>query len=212
MQVSDTSMDGIERAAERRLLTRFGDWHEILYHRGGREIIALIFGDVSEREQVPCRVHSMCLSAHVLNSIECDCREQMELAQRYITSSGYGLVIVLDQEGRGNGHKALILAARKAVEESITQDEAYRLAGFESDARDYGEAAEILADLKVSSIELITNNPDKESQLRKAGVSVAGTRQVALDLQLFPQLRQYYRDKAIRGHNIYVNNRTIRGT
>ena len=207
--MSCNGTDDMERAAERRLHTRFGDWREILYRRGRREIMVLIFGDVHGREQVPCRVHSMCLSAHVLNSAECDCREQMEIAQRYISDNGFGLVIVLDQEGKGNGHQALILAARKATEESITQDKAYRLLGFDPDARDYAEAVEVLVELKVSSIELLTNNPDKEAQLRKAGIPVAGTRQVALDLQLFPKLRRYYDEKAKLGHNVYVHSTPV---
>jgi GTP cyclohydrolase II len=195
----------IERTAERRLSTRFGNWREILYRGEQREIIALILGEVSEGEKVACRIHSSCLSAHVLNSTECDCREQMEIAQRYIVNYGRGLVIVLDQEGKGNGHRALMLAAKMASDKSISQHEAYRLLGFEPpDCRDYTEAAEVLADLKVSSIELLTNNPDKECQLRKAGVSVVSTRPVALDLDLYPQLRQYYDEKAKLGHNVYL--------
>lgn len=199
---SDWSNNVIQRQAERSLRTRFGDWREILYYRGQREIIALIFGEVSIRENIPCRVHSSCMSAHVLNSVECDCREQMEIAQRYIRDSGRGLVIILDQDGKGNGHRALMLAARMATEQSISQEAAYSRLGFRSDARDYAEAAEVLTDLEVSSIELLTNNPDKEAQLRKAGISVASTRQVALDLQSFPQLRQYYNEKAKLGHNV----------
>ena len=89
-----------------------------------------------------------------------------------------------------------------ATENSISQETAYRQLGFKSDARDYAEAAEVLTDLEVSSIELLTNNPDKESQLRKAGISVASTRQVVLDLQSFPQLQQYYDEKAKLGHNV----------
>ncbi|HZY59635.1 MAG TPA: hypothetical protein VFE56_07730 [Candidatus Binataceae bacterium] len=192
----------IQRQAERGLRTRFGDWREILYYRGQREIIALIFGEVSGRENIPCRVHSSCLSAHLLNSVECDCREQMEIAQSYIRDSGRGLVVILDQDGKGNGHLALMLAARMATEKSISQAAAYRQLGFKADARDYAEAAEVLTDLEVSSIELLTNNPDKEAQLRKAGISVASTRQVVLDLQSFPQLRQYYDEKAKLGHNV----------
>jgi GTP cyclohydrolase II len=115
---------------------------------------------------------------------------------------GQRCVVVLDQDGKGNGHLALMQAARMATEESISQGEAYRLLGYKPDARDYTEAVEVLSDLKVSSIELLTNSPDKESQLRKAGISVVGTRQVALDLQTFPQLRQYYEERAKLGHNV----------
>jgi len=128
----------------------------------------------------------------------------MEIAQRYIAENGCGLVIVLDQDGKGNGHLALMLAARMASEKSISQEEAYWRLGFKPDARDYAEAAEVLAELGVSSIELLTNNPDKEHRLRNSGISVVGTRQVALDLQSFPQLRRYYDEKAKQGHNVGV--------
>ena len=202
----------IERSAERRLNTRFGNWREILYRQGKREIIALILGEVREEEKVPCRIHSSCLSAHVLNSTECDCREQMEIAQHYIANYGRGLVIVLDQEGKGNGHRALMLATTMASDQSISQDEAYRLLGFEPpDRRDYADAAAVLADLEVSSIELLTNNPDKEYQLRKAGVSVVSTTQVALDVELYPQLRRYYDEKATQGHNVHMRHTNLIG-
>ncbi len=201
-----SEISDMERTAERSLRTRFGYWQEILYRRGQQETMVLIYGDVHGKERVPCRVHSMCLSAHVLNSAECDCREQMEISQSYISDNGFGLIIVLDQEGKGNGHRALILAACKATEESITQNEAYRLLGFRPDGRDYADAVEVLVNLKVSSIELLTNNPDKEAQLRKAGIQVVATRQVALDLQLFPQLKQYYDEKVKLGHNINVKS------
>jgi len=126
----------------------------------------------------------------------------MAISQRYIADTGYGLIILLDQDGKGNGHLALMLSARMASEKSISQDEAYRQLGFEPDARNYVEAVEVLTELGVSSIELLTNNPDKEQLLRKAGISVVGTKQVALDLQSFPQLRQYYDEKAKLGHNV----------
>jgi 3,4-dihydroxy 2-butanone 4-phosphate synthase/GTP cyclohydrolase II len=136
----------------------------------------------------------------------------MEIAQHYIADNGCGLVIILDQEGKAHGHRALMLAARMSSDQGISQDEAYRLLGFRPpDARDYTEAAEVLTDLGVSSIELLTNNPDKECQLRKAGVSVASTTQVALDLKSYPQLKRYYDEKAKLGHNIYPRSTNLVG-
>ena len=177
----------------------------MLYQQGDHEIVALVYGEVRGKDNVFCRVHSSCLSAHVLNSVECDCREQMEISQQYIVANGCGLVIVLDQDGKGNGHGALMLAARLASEESISQEEAYRRLGFEPDARDYTEAAEVLMALGVSSIELLTNSPDKEARLRKAGIAVTRARQVALDLESFPQLKRYYDEKTRLGHNIAIH-------
>src|SRR5687767_9897260 len=98
----------IIRLAEGNLQTKFGDYHEILFYDGQKESIALIMGNVYGEEQVLCRIHSSCIAAHYFNSTECDCREQMEIAQRLIQQSGKGIIIYLDQEGKGNGHFALL--------------------------------------------------------------------------------------------------------
>ena len=129
-------------------------------------------GDVTERENVLCRVHSHCVGAHIFNSIECECREEMERSQFLIERSGSGVIIWLDQEGKGNGHLAL-MASTKYKTEGFPQAEAYRKAGFEADARSYRPAAEILADLKVRSIVLLANNASKAEDLRKASIVVS---------------------------------------
>src|SRR5262245_14803076 len=98
----------IIRIAEGQLRTRFGTFWEILYYDGQQEMIALVMGNVRHGEEVLCRLHSHCLAGHVFNSIECDCREQMERAQALIEQRGAGVIIWLDQEGRGNGHLALL--------------------------------------------------------------------------------------------------------
>ncbi len=87
----------IIRLAEGTLQTRFGAFTQILYYDGQKEIIALVMGDIAHKENVLCRVHSHCISAHIFNSIECDCREQMEMAQRLIQEAGSGVIIWLDQ-------------------------------------------------------------------------------------------------------------------
>src|SRR5690349_9497190 len=106
----------IVRLAETELKTRFGIFSEILYYDGQKEAIALVMGQLKEMENVLCRVHSHCVAAHIFNSIECDCREQMEMAQRLIKQSGSGIIIWLDQEGRGNGHLAKIKTAKLKTE------------------------------------------------------------------------------------------------
>jgi GTP cyclohydrolase II len=195
----------IVRLAERSLTTKFGVWREILYYDGEAESTALVHGDVNGREAVPCRVHSACRSAHVFNSIECDCREQMAIAQAVIQDGGHGVVIWLDQEGRGNGHLALMLAARLAVQQAIPQTEAYRRLGYGADRRRYGQAAAILHDLDVTSIWLLTNSPAKAGALTADGVTVTGLLPVAVDLASHPQLREYYRDKSTHGHMLDVS-------
>jgi GTP cyclohydrolase II len=164
----------IVRIAEGTLRTRFGTYNQVLYYDGQKETIALVMGEVANQENVLCRVHSQCIHGHVFNSIECDCREQMEMSQRLIEEAGRGVIIWLDQEGKNNGHMALLLS-RRLKDEGVPQSEAYAKLGYEPDARSYVRAAEILRDLGVQSITLLTNNPDKLSQLREDGLVITGT-------------------------------------
>jgi GTP cyclohydrolase II len=162
----------IQRLAKRELNTKFGRFTEILYHDGQRESIALVMGIVARRENVLCRVHSACVVGHVFNSIECKCAEEMASAQKDIQRVGRGVFIYLEQEGKGIGHLALIESIRfKRAGKS--QSEAYELAGYSADARDYREAAEILKDLEVSSIVLISESRRKAEELEKLGVKIS---------------------------------------
>lgn len=170
----------IVRLAEGPLQTRFGRFTQILYYDGQKETIALVMGDVASKEGVLCRVHSHCISAHIFNSIECDCREQMEAAQRLVQEAGCGIIIWLDQEGRNNGHLAL-LQSRQLKQEGLSQKEAYLRLGYSADARSYIRAAEILHELRVQSITLMTSNPEKVSQLRNDGLVIAGTQQLVIN-------------------------------
>ena len=163
----------ILKLAEGKLKTRFGEYHETLFYDGQKESIALVMGEVAEEENVLCRVHSSCLFGHVFNSIECDCREQMEISQQLIEKEGKGIVIWLEQEGKGNGHFALL----KSVEHKrrgLKQADAYEAVGFKKDARDFRAAAEILQLLGVKSIRMLTNNPDKVDTLTRHGIRVVG--------------------------------------
>jgi GTP cyclohydrolase II len=163
----------IIRLAEGNLKTKFGMFTQVLYYDGQKEIIALVMGDVAHKENVLCRVHSNCINGHVFNSIECDCREQMEAAQKLIQEAGSGVVIWLDQEGKNNGHLAL-LQSRKLKDEGLSQADAYVQLGYSADARSFVRAAEILRELKVNSITLLTNNPEKVSELRADGLVISG--------------------------------------
>ena len=168
----------IVRIAEGTLKTKYGTYNQFLYYDGQKETIALVMGDVTNAENVLCRVHSQCIHGHVFNSIECDCREQMEQSQKLIQEAGRGVIIWLDQEGKNNGHMALLLS-RKLKDEGMPQSEAYAKLGYSADARSYVRAAEILRDLDVQSITLLTNNPDKLSQLRQDGLAITGTQSLA---------------------------------
>jgi GTP cyclohydrolase II len=168
------------RLAERELKTKFGTFREILFYDGQKESIAIVMGDVANKENVLCRVHSHCTGAHIFNSIECECREEMERSQFLIAKAGSGVVIWLDQKAKGNGHLALI-ESTKYKKQGDAQAVAYRKAGFEADARSYRPAAEILADLRVESIVLLANNASKADDLRKASIVVSETKAMTID-------------------------------
>lgn len=172
----------IVRLTEGQLKTRFGVVREVLYYDGQKETIALVMGDVAGAENVLCRVHSSCIRGHIFSSVECDCREQLETSQALIEQAGRGIVIWFDQEGRGNGHMAL-LASIKLKTEGLSQTEAYLKLGYEADARSYKRAAEILDDLKVKSIVLLTDNPEKVSDLEKENINVSGTKRIAVETE-----------------------------
>jgi GTP cyclohydrolase II len=169
----------IVQLAKRDLKTKFGNFREILYYDGQTESIALVMGNVEAQENVFCRIHSSCISAHVFNSIKCECREEMETSQSLIEQKGQGIIIYLDQEGKGNGHLAL-MASIKHKKAGLSQNEAYKKVGFESDARSFRPAAEILSDLKVESVVLLTNNPEKAQDLRNASITVSETKQITI--------------------------------
>ena len=169
----------VVQLAETTLKTKFGDYSKILFYDGQKESIALIMGDVVGKKNVLCRVHSACISAHAFNSIECDCREQMAMAQQLIQQNGQGIIIWLEQEGKGNGHFALMqsIAYKK---KGLSQAEAYEAVGFKRDARDFRAAADILKTLGVISIVLLTDNPLKSNDLATHGVQVVGTKEIKI--------------------------------
>ena len=130
--------------------------------------------DVAGQENVLCRVHSHCIGAHVFNSIECTCREEMETAQAMIEREGRGIIIWLDQEGKGNGHLALIQSI--PFKKEFGQAEAYVKAGYKADARSYTTAAQILKELSVRSIVLLASSESKADDLRTELITVSSTR------------------------------------
>lgn len=189
------------RLAEAPFHTRFGTFLEILYYDGQQESIAIVMGEVREGDNVLCRLHSHCVSAHLFNSIDCDCREQMELAQAMIEQQGTGVIIWLDQEGRGNGHLAL-LRSRALQAQGLSQTEAYVQLGYAADARQYASAAAILQDLGVKSVVLMTNSPHKIESLQAAGIPIMETRPLVLESEASKRLRRFYEDKIAQGHRI----------
>jgi GTP cyclohydrolase II len=187
--------------AQGPLHTRFGPFTEYLFYDGQTESGAIVKGDITGGQEVLCRVHSHCTSAHVFNGIECDCREQMAMAQEKIEQAGRGIVIWLNQDGKGNGHMAELLTAGLRAE-GVAQTEAYAQLGFKRDARSFDRAAEILKFFQVASVALLSNNPEKAGGLTECGVTVAGTVNLTV-VPANPYLQKTYRDKvAYQNHSI----------
>jgi GTP cyclohydrolase II len=157
--------------ASAMLKTKFGTFKEILYSDGSKNIIVLTKGNIEYQENVLCRIHSHCISAHYFHSIECDCNQQMEFSQKIIEEKQQGIIIWLEQEGRGNGHYAKMLA-EQYKKEGQSQAEAYIKAGYPSDNRQYFEVKTILEDLKVKSVVLISNSDSKRNSIERIGVKV----------------------------------------
>ena len=163
----------VHRIADARLPTEYGEWRVIGYRNDvdDREHIALVYGDVKEGEGVLVRMHSKCLTGDVFGSLRCDCGWQLHAAMTMIQERGRGVVVYLDQEGRGIG----LLNKIKAYELQDTGAdtvEANERLGFKPDLRNYGIGAQILLDLGLKSIRPMTNNPRKLVGLEGYGLSV----------------------------------------
>lgn len=162
----------VQFVAETLLPTARGSYRVRAYRdpRTGSEPLAIVSGDVIGRAGVLVRVHDECLTSEVLGSLRCDCREQLEHALDRIRIEG-GVVVYLRQEGRGIG-LANKIAAYALQEQGLDTVDANRALGLPDDAREYGAAAAILADLGLTDIRLLTNNPRKIEKLTVLGVSV----------------------------------------
>ncbi|QNH96938.1 bifunctional 3,4-dihydroxy-2-butanone-4-phosphate synthase/GTP cyclohydrolase II [Corynebacterium anserum] len=193
----------VERSVETRLPTRAGTFRAVGYTSlvDGIEHIALVAGDVRDKDDVPVRVHSECLTGDVFGSLRCDCGEQLAAAQTLIAQQGCGVLIYLrGQEGRGIG---LVPKLRAYVLQDEGQDtvEANESQGFPADIREYSAAAQIIADLGIKSVALISNNPDKKDKLSRYGTVIS--RRIPVELPANPDNINYLRTKRDRmGHQL----------
>ena len=187
--------------ADARLPTAHGDFRIRVFHdENDLDHVALTLGDMSGPDPVLVRVHSECLTGDVLGSLRCDCGPQLDAALKAISERGWGALLYLRQEGRGIGLHAKIQAYRLQDGGADTLDANLKL-GLPADARDYAIAAQMLQAIGVEKVALLTNNPDKVSQLEGYGISIA--ERVSLIVGIGDENVGYLRTKGERmGHVI----------
>jgi 3,4-dihydroxy 2-butanone 4-phosphate synthase/GTP cyclohydrolase II len=163
----------VERGASVRLPTEYGEFEAVAFREKltGKAHVALVKGDVDGAENVLVRVHSECLTGDVFHSLRCDCGEQLEQALAQIDAEGRGVLLYMAQEGRGIGLLNK-LRAYELQEQGLDTVEANLELGFPADARDYGIGNQILADLGLTTLRILTNNPKKLTGIDGFGLTV----------------------------------------
>ncbi|MPZ19267.1 MAG: bifunctional 3,4-dihydroxy-2-butanone-4-phosphate synthase/GTP cyclohydrolase II [Luteitalea sp.] len=192
----------VRRIAAAQLPTGFGEFRVFAYESDidGQGHVALVRGDVGDGESIMVRVHSKCLTGDVFHSMRCDCGAQLHRALERIAQEGRGILLYLHQEGRGIG-LANKIRAYELQDQGYDTVEANERLGFKADQRDYGIGAQILRDLGVCSMRLLTNNPRKFIGLEGYGLSIVDT--LPIEIPVSEHTRRYLKAKKDKlGHKL----------
>jgi len=196
----------VRRVADATMPTRnAGDFRCIVYENDIDRIdhMALVKGEIDPEEPVLVRVHSECLTGDAFGSMRCDCGEQLEAAMKLIEAEGRGVLLYMRQEGRGIGLKNKIRAYGLQDQEGLDTVEANERLGFPPDLRDYGVGAQILRDLGVRRMRMITNNPGKRAGIEGYGLAII--ERVPLEIQPNEKNLEYLRTKKEKlGHVLHL--------
>jgi GTP cyclohydrolase II len=197
--------EAMDIPAEARLPTVSGDFQIRVFHEDstGLDHVALILGDMAGPDPVLVRIHSECLTGDAFGSLRCDCGPQLNAAMMLIQEKGWGCIVYLRQEGRGIGLREKIKAYHLQDDGADTLD-ANLMLGHPVDGRDYNIASEILKAINITEVSLLTNNPDKVSQMQNLGINVVDKIPIVVGVGV--DNVEYLTTKAERmGHSIDVN-------
>jgi 3,4-dihydroxy 2-butanone 4-phosphate synthase/GTP cyclohydrolase II len=192
----------VRRVASANLPTEYGEFRVHAYESllNGETHVALVRGDIGDGQGIMVRVHSKCLTGDVFHSARCDCGPQLEAAMQRIGAEGRGVLLYLNQEGRGIG-LANKIRAYELQDQGLDTVEANERLGFKADQRDYGIGAQILGDLGVTTMRLLTNNPRKFIGLQGYGLAVAES--LPLEIPASEFTRKYMKTKKEKlGHRL----------